>query len=66
MSFEFEEHDGLISITINGKLPTPFVYIDAKAPPPWFVEPLRGGRVGPFWTLDAAKAALILALGATK
>jgi len=66
MTYDFQEHDGLISVVINGKLPEPFMYIDAKAPPPWYVEPVHGERVGPFESLDAAKAALILALGEMK
>lgn len=66
MSFIFQEHDGLISVLVDGKLPEPFMYIDAKHPPPWSVEPIHGKRMGPFWSLTAAKAALIFALGEKK
>lgn len=63
MSYIFQEYDGLITVVLDGKLPEPFLYIDAKNPPPWFVEPVEGKRLGPFWSLTAAKAALILSLG---
>lgn len=65
MSWNFQEHDGLISVVIDGKLPVPFMYIDAKHPPPWYVEPISGKRIA-FKSLSAAKAALILALGEKK
>ena len=63
MSYFYQEHDGLITVMVDGKIPVPFMYIDAKAPPPWWVEPIMGKRLGPFKSLAAAKAALILALG---
>lgn len=63
MAYIFQEHDGLITVVLDGKLPEPFMYIDAKNPPPWWVEPVEGKRVGPFHSLEAAKAALILSLG---
>jgi len=60
MSYRYQEHDGLISVMIDGQLPTPFMYIDARNPPPWWVEPIEGKRLGPFDSLVAAQAALIL------
>lgn len=62
MSYSFTENDGLITVIINGKLPTPFMYIDARNPPPWWVEPVGGARVGPFQSLEAAKFGLLMAL----
>lgn len=66
MSFIYQEHDGLISVLVDGKLPEPFLYIDARSPPPWYVEPIAGKRLGPFDSLAAAQAALILNLGEKK
>lgn len=62
MSYVFSENDGLITVIINGKLPTPFMYIDARNPPPWWVEPVGDERVGPFHSLEAAKFGLLMAL----
>ena len=66
LSFIYQEHDGLISVLANGKLPEPFLYIDARGAPPYWVEPIKGKRLGPFDSLAAAQAALILNLGEMK
>ncbi len=62
MTYRFIENEGLITVIINGKLPTPFMYIDARTSPPWWVEPVGAARVGPFQTLEAAKFGLLMAL----
>ncbi len=63
MAVEWVEHDGVISVTVDGRLPKPFLYILAGNPPPWYVEPLGTGHdKQPFDTLDAAKFALLLSL----
>lgn len=62
MSYTFYGHEGLVSVLVDGNLAEPFMYIDAKDPPPWWVEPVGGARLGPFPTLEAAKVALIFNL----
>jgi hypothetical protein len=59
MSYIFQEHDGLITVILDGKLPEPFMYINARSAPPWLVEPISGKSLA-FESLEAAKAALIL------
>lgn len=61
MSYQWQEHDGIISVLIDGKLPEPFQYIVAKSPPPWTVDNLWG-QPQHFETEEAAKLALILKL----
>lgn len=61
MTYQWQEHDGIISVLIDGKLVEPFQYIVAKSPPPWTVGDLYGQHQD-FDTEDAAKLALILKL----
>lgn len=58
----FNEDDGLISAIIDGKLPVPFMFIDAKSAPPWWVEPICGDHIGPFDSVEAAQNALVMYL----
>lgn len=61
MSYQFHENEGLITVLINGQIPHPFMYIDARKPPPWTVEPVNGGS-REFDSLEAAKMALVMAV----
>ena len=61
MTYQFNENEGLITVLINGQIPQPFMYIDARHPPPWFVEPIEG-ESRPFDSLEAAKMALVMAV----
>lgn len=61
MSYEFYANEGLITVLINGQIPQPFMYIDARKPPPWVVEPVEGESVE-CQSLEAAKMALIMAV----
>lgn len=61
MTYHWQEHDGIISLIIDGKLPVPFQYIVAVDPPPWRVDCIDGQGLE-FETEDAAKLALILSL----
>jgi hypothetical protein len=61
MSYEFQEHEGLVSVVVDGALPKPFMYIDTNGAPPYRVEPLHG-ETQEFDTYEAAQAALIFAL----
>lgn len=59
MTYVFHEWEGLITLTVNGQRPEPFMYIDGRNAPPWWVEPVCKKRVGPFESLEAAKFVLI-------
>lgn len=59
MAYIFQEHDGLVSVVVDGKLPDPFMYIDTRGAPPYKLEPV-GGTTIELETFEAAKAALIM------
>jgi hypothetical protein len=60
MSYTFVDHEGLLIAYHNNEPFEPFVYIDARTAPPWWIEPVDRARVGPFDTLEAAKLAILL------
>ncbi len=59
MGYDWQEHDGLMTVMIDGKMPLPLAYIVTRDAPPWLVEPLRG-ETREFDSLEAAQLALIL------
>lgn len=61
MSYNWQEHDGLISVLVDGQLPDPFMYIIAENPPPWRVQNVDG-TMHDFDSEEAAKLALLLKL----
>ena len=61
MGYEFQTHEGLVSVVVDGALPKPFMYINTIGAPPYLLEPLHGETLE-FDSLEAAQAALILAL----
>lgn len=59
MTIDWQEHDGLIGVMMDGQLSDPFMYIVAKNPPPWIVEKFDGTTQA-FDSLEAAQLAILI------